>query len=174
MTSQHTCLPNRPTATAVCVMYRDTSSIVSCGHYLTTAVSLPPQFLLWANIATVPCLEYIQFSSNIYFIYIYQRTILVSIHLSITRSQKCSIPVRFPNQNCICLFFPHICYMPCASHSSYCNHSDSICWRAQVVNLHTEWMKTDWQNISYIGKIVISDMHIYLKRDNIIFPELSF
>jgi hypothetical protein len=31
------------------ISYRDTSSIVACGHYLATAVSLPPQFLLWAN-----------------------------------------------------------------------------------------------------------------------------
>jgi hypothetical protein len=29
--------------------YRDSSSIVACGHYLTTAVSLPPQFVLWTN-----------------------------------------------------------------------------------------------------------------------------
>jgi hypothetical protein len=31
------------------ISYRDNSSIVSCGHYLAAAVSLAPQFLLWAN-----------------------------------------------------------------------------------------------------------------------------
>jgi hypothetical protein len=31
------------------ISYRDISCIVSCGHYLATAVSLAPQFLLWAN-----------------------------------------------------------------------------------------------------------------------------
>jgi hypothetical protein len=31
------------------ISYRESSSIVACGHYLATAVSLPPQFLLWAN-----------------------------------------------------------------------------------------------------------------------------
>jgi hypothetical protein len=35
-------------ATAVRVTYRDSSSIVACGHYLGAGVSLPPQFLLCA------------------------------------------------------------------------------------------------------------------------------
>jgi hypothetical protein len=49
VTSPRTSLPNRSTATVVRVKYHDTSSIVACGHYLATAGSLPPQFLLWAN-----------------------------------------------------------------------------------------------------------------------------
>jgi hypothetical protein len=31
------------------ISYRDNSCIVACDHYLATAVSLAPQFLLWAN-----------------------------------------------------------------------------------------------------------------------------
>jgi hypothetical protein len=49
VTSPRTCLPSRYIATAVHVTYRDTTSIVACGHYLATAVSLAPQFLLRAN-----------------------------------------------------------------------------------------------------------------------------
>jgi hypothetical protein len=37
VTSPRTCSPSRPIATAVRVAYRNTSSIVSCGHYLATA-----------------------------------------------------------------------------------------------------------------------------------------
>jgi hypothetical protein len=43
--SAETCLLNRSIATAV----RATFPTVVCGHYIATAVSLPPQFLIRAN-----------------------------------------------------------------------------------------------------------------------------
>jgi hypothetical protein len=49
LTSLRTFILNRSTATAVRVTYRDNSSTVLCRHYLATAISLPPQFLHWAN-----------------------------------------------------------------------------------------------------------------------------
>jgi hypothetical protein len=49
VTSPCMCLHSRSIATAVRVTCRDTYSTVACGHYLATAVSLTPQFLLSVN-----------------------------------------------------------------------------------------------------------------------------
>jgi hypothetical protein len=61
--------------TAVRVTYHSTSSIVAVGHYLPTAVSLPPQFLPWANTPQyVLCKELcvnIEFMRPYFYIYIY-------------------------------------------------------------------------------------------------------
>jgi hypothetical protein len=53
VTSPRTCLPNRTIATVVRVKYRHTSFTVACWHYLTMAVSLPPQFLHSANTTNI-------------------------------------------------------------------------------------------------------------------------
>ena len=47
---------------------------------------------------------------------------------------KWSVSLRFPHQNPACSFLlPHICYMPCQSHSARLNYQNSIGWEYRLL-----------------------------------------
>jgi hypothetical protein len=53
-----------------------------------------------------------------------------------TASYLSKILMYFPPVSCVHLTSPHLCYMPCPSHSLWLQHSNYTWWSVQVLNLH--------------------------------------
>jgi hypothetical protein len=55
---------------------------------------------------------------------------------SMSRSSKLPLSFRFPHQNPVWTSsIPHMCYMPCPSHSSRFDHPTNIWWGVQIKSL---------------------------------------
>jgi hypothetical protein len=50
-------------------------------------------------------------------------------------SSKWSLPFRFYNQNIVCIYLSHACYMFRLSHPPWLRDSSNIWWSVQVITL---------------------------------------